>query len=138
MPSVPFRRSLIATSLVCAVSAHASHLELEQIHVSDTPSTDPTAPALSERRAELDKVAGAVGTVDSETYKNGRSSNLKDVLGMATGVYIQPRFGAEEARLSIRGSGLQRTFHGRGLLLLQDARRSTTPMAVSTSRTSSH
>ncbi|MDH4653383.1 Plug domain-containing protein [Pseudomonas sp. JG-B] len=31
-----------------------------------------------------------------------------------------PRFGAEEARLSIRGSGLQRTFHGRGLLLMQD------------------
>ena len=120
MPSVHFRRSLLAASLACAFSAHASTVELEQIRVSDTPSNDPTAPSLSERRAELDKVPGAVSTVDSETYKNGRSSNLKDVLGMATGVYIQPRFGAEEARLSIRGSGLQRTFHGRGLLLLQD------------------
>ena len=37
-----------------------------------------------------------------------------------TGVYVQPRFGAEEARISIRGSGLQRTFHGRGLKLMQD------------------
>src|SRR5690606_34352407 len=30
------------------------------------------------------------------------------------------RFGAEESRLSIRGSGLQRTFHGRGIKLMQD------------------
>jgi iron complex outermembrane receptor protein len=47
-------------------------------------------------------------------------STLKDALEFAPGVLVQPRFGAEEARLSIRGSGLQRTFHGRGLKLLQD------------------
>ncbi len=35
-------------------------------------------------------------------------------------MFAQPRFGAEEARLSIRGSGLQRTFHMRGIYLLQD------------------
>jgi len=35
-------------------------------------------------------------------------------------VFVQPRYGSEESRLSIRGSGLQRTFHGRGLKLLQD------------------
>lgn len=58
--------------------------------------------------------------VDAETYKTGRSSTLQDALGLATGVFVQPRFGAEEARISIRGSGLQRTFHGRGLLLMQD------------------
>ncbi len=33
---------------------------------------------------------------------------------------MQPRFGADEARISIRGSGIQRTFHGRGIVLLQD------------------
>ena len=42
------------------------------------------------------------------------------MLGLATGVFVQPRFGASESRLSIRGSGLQRTFHQRGLLLLAD------------------
>src|SRR5690606_12447386 len=45
---------------------------------------------------------------------------LKDALDFAPGVFVQPRFGAEEARLSIRGSGIQRTFHGRGIKLLQD------------------
>lgn len=42
------------------------------------------------------------------------------MLDFAPGVLIQSRFGAEEARLSIRGSGIQRTFHGRGLWLMQD------------------
>ncbi len=54
------------------------------------------------------------------TYTDGRVSTLSDALGDATGVFVQPRFGAEEARISIRGSGLQRTFHGRGLKLMQD------------------
>ena len=49
-----------------------------------------------------------------------RVATLTDALGGATGVYVQPRFGAEESRVSIRGSGLQRTFHGRGLKLMQD------------------
>src|SRR5687768_9560533 len=71
-------------------------------------------------RARLDQRAGATALVDGESYRDGRVSTLTDALGYAPGVFVQPRFGAEEARLSIRGSGLQRTFHGRGLELLQD------------------
>lgn len=41
-------------------------------------------------------------------------------MGYSPGVFVQPRFGSGEARLSIRGSGLQRTFHLRGIELLQD------------------
>lgn len=70
--------------------------------------------------AELSQVPGGTGFVDAEEYKRGRSSTLADALGFSPGVFVQPRFGSEEARLSIRGSGLQRTFHGRGLELLQD------------------
>ncbi|QWF18407.1 TonB-dependent receptor family protein [Lysobacter capsici] len=71
-------------------------------------------------RTRLDQRAGATALVDGESYRDGRVSTLTDALGYAPGVFVQPRFGAEEARLSIRGSGLQRTFHGRGLELLQD------------------
>ncbi|MGB1539707.1 MAG: TonB-dependent receptor plug domain-containing protein, partial [Rickettsiales bacterium] len=42
-----------------------------------------------------------------------------DTLAYVPGVYAQKRFG-EEVRLSIRGSGLSRGFHLRGLTLLQD------------------
>ncbi len=69
---------------------------------------------------ELGKTAGAVGVVDANDYLNGRASTMEDTLKLATGVFAQSRFGAEEARVSIRGSGLQRTFHGRGLMVLQD------------------
>lgn len=61
--------------------------------------------------------------IDSESYATGRASTLQDALGYSPGVFVQPRFGAEEARLSIRGSGIQRTFHMRGIKLLQDGSR---------------
>ena len=71
-------------------------------------------------RVELEQTPGGTAVVDAETYKRGRATTLKDALDFAPGVYVQPRFGAEESRISIRGSGIQRTFHGRGLKLLQD------------------
>jgi iron complex outermembrane receptor protein len=80
-----------------------------------------TVPAIEVVREELQLTPGAVEVIDAESYKRGRAMTLKDALDYAPGVLVQPRFGAEEARLSIRGSGIQRTFHGRGLKLLQDS-----------------
>jgi len=79
-----------------------------------------TQPDLPTARKRLAQTPGGAGVVDASRYSEGRVSTLSDALGAATGVYVQPRFGAEEARISIRGSGLQRTFHGRGLKLMQD------------------
>ncbi|MCC6073626.1 TonB-dependent receptor family protein [Pseudomonas sp. GCM10022188] len=117
--------SLLALAIALASTAHAEEarpevVELQPIVVSKGQPSDPTAPTLAEKRAEFAQIPGAAAVVDAETYKSGRSSTLQDALGLAPGVFVQPRFGAEEARLSIRGSGLQRTFHGRGLLLMQD------------------
>ncbi|MGH8433483.1 MAG: TonB-dependent receptor family protein [Pseudomonas sp.] len=112
--------SLFALGAGVAPLAQAEHVELDEINVSGEYQQDPTAATLAEKRAEFAHIPGGASVVDAETYKTGRSSTLQDALGLATGVFIQPRFGAEEARLSIRGSGLQRTFHGRGLLLVQD------------------
>lgn len=71
-------------------------------------------------RQLLEQTPGGVGVVDARDFQNGRTGNMEDTLRLATGVFIASRFGADEARISIRGSGLQRTFHGRGLMLLQD------------------
>lgn len=70
--------------------------------------------------SELQKTAGGVSVVDAQDYLTGRAGTMEDTLKLAPGVFIASRFGSDEARISIRGSGLQRTFHGRGLLLLQD------------------
>ncbi|VVQ21484.1 Ferric aerobactin receptor [Pseudomonas fluorescens] len=109
----------LAISLGLIPCAHAG-IELGETQIKGEYSSDPTAPSIAEKRADFSHIPGGASVVDAETYKTGRSSTMQDALGLATGVFIQPRFGAEEARLSIRGSGLQRTFHGRGLLLMQD------------------
>ena len=103
-----------------APSVFAESLQLSPTTVQAEPASDPTAPSQAEVRADFAKIPGGASVIDSATYKTGRSSTPQDTLGLATGVFVQPRFGAEESRLSIRGSGLNRTFHGRGLLLLQD------------------
>ncbi|WP_193214387.1 TonB-dependent receptor family protein [Luteolibacter marinus] len=79
-----------------------------------------TVTSSTTRREELEKTPGGVEVVDAERYLTGRSSTVADTFALSAGVFAQPRFGSDEARLSIRGSGLQRTFHGRGLWLMQD------------------
>jgi iron complex outermembrane receptor protein len=71
-------------------------------------------------KAELERIPGGATVVDAESWLGGKASTQRDLLGWVPGVVVQPRFGAEEARLSIRGSGIQRTFHLRGIQLLQD------------------
>lgn len=93
---------------------------LGEVQVKGSAPTTPTAPSLDEARTRAALVAGGTAVIDADSYKDGRASTLQDALGFAPGVFVQPRFGAEESRISIRGSGIQRTFHGRGLTLLQD------------------
>lgn len=70
--------------------------------------------------AEIHRIAGGAEVVKEEDFAYKRSTTLKDMLDYAPGVFVQPRNGAESARLSIRGSGLAQQFQGSGILLLQD------------------
>lgn len=79
-----------------------------------------TVPSFAAARAELARTPGGTETVDADRYLTGRASTLADTFFLSPGVVAQSRFGSDEARLSIRGSGLQRTFHGRGIRVLQD------------------
>ncbi|MEZ0300321.1 MAG: TonB-dependent receptor family protein [Candidatus Methylacidiphilales bacterium] len=68
----------------------------------------------------LEEVAGGTNFIRADDYKTGRASTLKDALDYQPGIIAQSRSGGEDSRVSIRGSGIQRTFNGRGILLLQD------------------
>lgn len=103
-----------------AGSAEPEARYAEEITVTGERERSLTAPSPEAAERELAAVPGGAAYVDAGEIRLGRASTLQDVLGFVPGVVVQPRFGAEEARLSIRGSGLQRTFHGRGLKLLQD------------------
>jgi iron complex outermembrane receptor protein len=80
-----------------------------------------TQPSMEAARVRASRSAGAASIVDAEDYRKSTATTPADTFAFAPGVFAQSRIpGAEESRLSIRGSGLQRTFHGRGLRVLQD------------------
>ena len=80
----------------------------------------PTAATPESSRKELAKTPGGSEVVEAERYLQGRASTVADTFALSPGVFAQSRFGSDEARLSIRGSGIQRTFHGRGIRVMQD------------------
>lgn len=76
--------------------------------------------SLPRSQAALRAIPGAASVIESSQWQNTRAATVKDMVDYTPGVFAQPRNGAESARLSIRGSGLNRTFQGRGLLVMQD------------------
>jgi iron complex outermembrane recepter protein len=67
----------------------------------------------------VEKTPGGVDVVADDDFADKVAVSLRDTLAFSPGVYTQPRFG-QEVRLSIRGSGISRGFHMRGLMLFQD------------------
>lgn len=110
-PSGPAASNAATASPLPAVTVRA---------LRDPDKSTLTQPDVRTARDRVQRTPGGAAVVDADDYAQGRVSTLSDALGMATGVFVQPRFGAEESRISIRGSGLQRTAHGRGLKLMQD------------------
>lgn len=67
----------------------------------------------------ITQTPGGADVVRHDDYADRTVVSLRDTLAFSPGVYAQPRFG-QEVRISIRGSGISRGFHMRGLTLLQD------------------
>jgi len=65
------------------------------------------------------RTAGGADRVTAAEFDDRLAVSLRDALAFSPGIYAQPRFG-QEVRISIRGSGIGRGFHMRGLTLLQD------------------
>ncbi|SNS68142.1 TonB-dependent receptor family protein [Sphingopyxis indica] len=79
-----------------------------------------TAPGETDAaEARADKTPGGTDVVAHEDYADKSIVSLRDTLAFSPGVYLQPRFG-QEVRIAIRGSGLSRGYHMRGITLLQD------------------
>ena len=127
LPSLhhPFLVASLATFLSAlaaedAVPTPSTSSVADNLQVTAQRDPSLTSPDTLTADRERLMIPGGVTVIDGESYKTGRANTLRDVLGWAPGVVVQPRFGSEESRLSIRGSGIQRTFHLRGITLLQD------------------
>lgn len=69
---------------------------------------------------EISNTPGGVALVPAGAYRNSTVANtIKDILDYVPGVFAQPKWG-DDTRLSIRGSGLSRNFHLRGIQLYMD------------------
>jgi iron complex outermembrane receptor protein len=108
-------------ALLAAAPAFAQDrvIELDPVSITGTPSPL-TAPSVDDARRAIQRTPGGVDLVPSERFRDGGAQTVKDVLDFSPGVFAQPKYGQEDARLSIRGSGLSRNFHLRGIRILLD------------------
>ena len=107
-------RGVSLCALACSLSAPALAEEAEQSRIIVTAS-----PVVAEAATKVVRTPGGVDVVPAEDFEDKLAVSLRDALSFSPGVYTQPRFG-QEVRISIRGSGLSRGYHMRGLALLQD------------------
>ncbi|KVN88867.1 TonB-dependent receptor family protein [Burkholderia ubonensis] len=117
--------SVLAASAACAQSAAATNdapaaSTLPAITVNATrPTESLTSKSTESLKRTLDQTVGSVGFVDADSFKNTYAFTLRDVLKDVPGAFVENRYG-QELRLSIRGSGIARAYHTRGLEILQD------------------
>ncbi len=76
-------------------------------------------PSVARQRAAVNATVGSVAFIDAGDFQNRYANTLRDVLKDTPGVFVQERYG-QEMRLSVRGSGIARGYHLRGIELLQD------------------
>lgn len=94
--------------------------KLPQLTVAEAGSGSLSIKSAGEAKAALDQVAGAVSLVDDSVFRRGLTADLADVLSGVPGLFARSRFGGDEVRLSIRGSGITQTFGIRGVRVLRD------------------
>ena len=114
----------MAASVVIALSgaalAQSPNANVLSAVVVTGKSDSLTQNAMDVAKDTINTIPGGVSVVDLNQVREGRQSTWSDSLGLAPGVFIQDRFGSEEARISIRGSALSRTYHSFGIKVMQD------------------
>lgn len=115
--------TLLATHDAQAQAPSDGSIELPQIVVEGQVDRagSLTVPSVEQQRRMLNQTAGAVSFVDTNTpeLKSRYTFNLRDLLEDTPGVFVQNRYG-QELRVSVRGSGIARGYHTRGIDILQD------------------
>lgn len=76
-----------------------------------------TQPGVELAQAEAARFAGGMAVISAEAAQAGRAATVAETLAGVPGVFAQSRFGPLDTRLSIRGSGIVRTGHGKGVQL---------------------
>lgn len=110
--------ALLATTCATPVLAQTRAEADPEIIVTGTRNPE-DPPVVAQARERLARTPGSVSVVAAETYQDRAVVGMPDLLRDVPGVLTNKRYG-EESRMSIRGSGLDQSFHQRGVLLAQD------------------
>ncbi|MEQ1490895.1 MAG: TonB-dependent receptor [Terricaulis sp.] len=114
-----FKSALLVGALVLTPSVSlAQAISTDTIIVTARPDPE-DPPVVGEARERLSRTPGAVSVVSNEAYEARSATGLTDILRDVPGVLVQRRYG-EESRFSIRGSGIDQSYHQRGVLFAQD------------------
>ncbi len=116
--NTPFIGGALCAALL-TTTAIPTHAQPMTINVPIGQHGSLTAPGTMAAEDALKQIPGGADVVPAKEFQEGYALSMKDMLATTPGVLAQPRWG-EESRLSIRGSGLSRGFHLRGITLLQD------------------
>jgi len=117
------RSILLATAVAILVTPVLAENEIELPTISvlaEQIEDSLTAPSAELAQEKLDAVPGGTTLIRPEQYRDGAVRDIADALRLTPGVFAQSRFGSDEVRLSIRGSGITQTFNSRGVRLLRD------------------
>ena len=110
---------IASASMLMMPPSYANHTVFDDVVVTGRFGSM-TQGTIDGAKENVKTIPGGASIVDLNQVREGRQSTWSDSLGMAPGVFIQDRFGSEEARISIRGSALSRTYHSFGIKVLQD------------------
>ena len=110
---------MLSGLLGAAAQAQEQAQTLAPIMVKAGESFSLTAPSVQEAQAHIEQIPGGAALVKDTAWRDTQAATVKDILDYTPGVFAQPKWG-EDARLSIRGSGLSRYYHLRGIALYQD------------------
>jgi len=113
-----FAAALLAATCL-ATPALANDSDQVPVIIVTAKANPEDPPVVAEARERLARTPGSVSVVAAEAYEDRFAVGTPDILRDVPGVLAQKRYG-EEGRLSIRGSGLDQSFHQRGVLLAQD------------------
>lgn len=114
--------SHVSLGALCLAWCAANPAWSEEVEPADEVIIVTSQAIADEAEEAARRTPGGADVVRHEDYADRFVTSLRDTLAFSPGVYVQPRYG-QEVRISIRGSGLSRGFHMRGLTLLQDGAR---------------
>ncbi len=112
--------AVLASASVSSEAAFDAGEGIDRIIITGRQSPSLTADTAEDARRRAEAISGAASVIDAATLQTQRTQTLADALRLAPGVFASPRFGDEDLRLSVRGSGIVRTGHGKGVLLIRD------------------